>query len=115
MVDEQIASCGVYDERILSAMRVVPRHLFGSNEFEDDAYENRPLAISSGQTISQPYIVVLMIQLAQLGDKEKILEIGTGSSYAAAVVEQVGHDAYTIECIEELALHAKNIFSRLLI
>jgi protein-L-isoaspartate(D-aspartate) O-methyltransferase len=106
MVSEQIASRGVKDEAVLAAMRAVPRHLFVPDEYLDQAYEDHPLPIGFGQTISQPYIVALMTETLQLEPGEKVLEVGTGSGYQAAILAELGVEVYTIEIIPELASSA---------
>jgi protein-L-isoaspartate(D-aspartate) O-methyltransferase len=107
MVREQIRRRGVKDSRVLAAMRQVPRHLFVPPESEVMAYEDRPLPIGHGQTISQPYVVALMTELARVGAKDRILEIGTGSGYQAAILSCLAAQVYTIEYIEALGLLAK--------
>jgi protein-L-isoaspartate(D-aspartate) O-methyltransferase len=106
MVSEQILSRGIKDQRVSNAMRQVPRHLFVSPDIAGIAYEDRPLPIGHGQTISQPYIVALMTELAQLGAKDRVLEIGTGSGYQAAILSRLAGQIYTIEYIEPLGLEA---------
>lgn len=106
MVAEQIASRGVHDQEVLSAMRAVRREHFVPEHLRDEAYEDRPLPIGAGQTISQPYIVALMIELLALQGGEKILEIGTGSGYAAAVLSEIAGEVFTIERIGQLAQQA---------
>jgi protein-L-isoaspartate(D-aspartate) O-methyltransferase len=106
MVSEQILGRGIKDERTLRAMRQVPRHLFVPPESEAMAYEDRPLPIGHGQTISQPYIVALMTELSRLTGKERVLEIGTGSGYQAAVLSLLAAQVYTIEYIAPLGLEA---------
>jgi len=101
---------GIRDERVLEAIASVPRHLFVPEEALDYAYANHPLPIGHGQTISQPYIVALMSELLQVGEGEKVLEIGTGSGYQAAVLAEMGCDVYTIEILEPLAeMAARNL------
>ncbi|WP_346896844.1 protein-L-isoaspartate(D-aspartate) O-methyltransferase [uncultured Roseibium sp.] len=102
MVEEQIADRGVRDPKTLEAMRTVRRHLFVSPSHIDSAYEDRPLPIGQGQTISQPYIVALMTEALKLRGGENVLEIGTGCGYAAAVLKEAGANVVTIERIEEL-------------
>ncbi len=108
MVAETIEARGVSDPGVLRAMRTVPRHRFVPVEFVDQAYEDHPLPIGYGQTISQPYIVAWMTELLALQPGEKVLEIGTGSGYQAAVLAEIGYvDVYTIEIIPELAESAE--------
>ncbi|MCK5201572.1 MAG: protein-L-isoaspartate(D-aspartate) O-methyltransferase [Spirochaetales bacterium] len=106
MVKTQIEARGVSDPDVLLAMREVRRDHFVSGEYCSLAYEDRPLPIGYGQTISQPYIVALMTELLDVDPGEKILEIGTGSGYQAAVLSHLTDQVYTIEIIEELALAA---------
>lgn len=106
MVRTQIAARGVRDERVLAAMREVPRHLFVPPEMRPSAYDDRPLPIGEGQTISQPYIVGLMSELLGVGPGDRVLEIGTGSGYQAAVLAAMGCEVYSIEIRESLALSA---------
>ena len=107
MVKMQIEARGIADKRVLQAMEKVPRHLFVPEAVRAEAYEDYPLAIGEGQTISQPYIVAIMTELARLKGDEKVLEIGTGSGYQAAVLSLLCKDVYTIELIESLAKTAK--------
>jgi protein-L-isoaspartate(D-aspartate) O-methyltransferase len=107
MVRDQIAARGVEDERVLAALERVARHRFVPNEYLDQAYEDHPLPIGYGQTISQPYIVALMTEAAQPDPGDRVLEIGTGSAYQAAVLAEMGADVYTIEIIPELASQAE--------
>jgi protein-L-isoaspartate(D-aspartate) O-methyltransferase len=106
MVDTQMRGRGVVDERVLRAMEKVPRHAFVPEERRKHAYEDRPLLLSDGQTISQPYIVALMTELAQVGPKDKVLEIGTGSGYQAAVLAELAKSVYSIEIVEALGERA---------
>src|SRR5690606_14240253 len=87
---------GIHDERVLEALRTVPRHEFVPEPYQPFAYENRPLPIGEGQTISQPYIVAIMTQLAQVDPTDKVLEIGTGSGYQTAVLSLLANEVYTI-------------------
>lgn len=103
MVDEQIAPRGIDNEEVLLAMRKVPRHKFVPDDMIDLAYNDHPLPIGYGQTISQPFIVALMTQTLNPKPGQRILEIGTGSGYQAAVLAELGVDVYTIEIIPELA------------
>lgn len=102
MVDEQIVTRGVRDPLVLEAMRKVERHLFVPDEEVDSAYADHPLPIGYNQTISQPYIVALMTELAGPTAKSKVLEIGTGSGYQAAVLAEIVKQVYTIEIVEPL-------------
>jgi protein-L-isoaspartate(D-aspartate) O-methyltransferase len=106
MVEEQLASRDITDKRVLEAMRRVPRHLFVPAPLRPQAYADYPLPIGEGQTISQPYIVALMTQVLELEGGEKVLEVGTGSGYQAAVLGELGAEVYTIEIIEPLAKRA---------
>ena len=106
MVNAQIRARGVSSETVLRAMRVVPRHLFVPESVRMFAYEDRPLPIGDDQTISQPYIVALMTELARPRPGERVLEIGTGSGYQAAVLAELGTEVYTIEIVEPLAARA---------
>jgi protein-L-isoaspartate(D-aspartate) O-methyltransferase len=104
MVREDIASMGIENEDVLRAMSSVPRHKFVPEEYLDQAYENHPLPIGYGQTISQPYVVAWMTELLELKPGEKVLEIGTGSGYQAAVLAELGYvEVYSIEIVPELA------------
>jgi len=107
MVETQIKGRGVRDERVLSAMLNVERHRFVPKEYESQAYADRPLPIEEGQTISQPYIVALMTELLELKGEEKVLEVGTGSGYQAAILAELAKEVYTIEIVETLASTAK--------
>jgi protein-L-isoaspartate(D-aspartate) O-methyltransferase len=103
MVETQIVARGVRDARVLAAMRQVPRHLFVDAKDRAAAYEDHPLPIAGNQTISQPYIVALMTELADLTPNEKVLEIGTGSGYQSAVLSRLAGQVYSIEIVPELA------------
>lgn len=113
MVERQIIARGISDPLVLEAMRTVPRHKFVPDEYLAQAYADHPLPIGYGQTISQPYIVALMTEVLQLKPGEKVLEIGTGSGYQAAVLAQMGMDVYTVEIIPQLAEEARIRFSEL--
>jgi protein-L-isoaspartate(D-aspartate) O-methyltransferase len=113
MVAEQIEARGVTDRRVLAAMRKVPRHEFVPERWRGAAYEDRPLPIGQGQTISQPYIVGLMTELAAPGERSRVLEVGTGSGYQAAVLAEVAGEVYTIEIVPELARDAAATLARL--
>jgi protein-L-isoaspartate(D-aspartate) O-methyltransferase len=111
MVEEQIAGRGLRDPRLLAAFESVPRHLFVSEEERHLAYADGPLPIGFGQTISQPYIVALMTNLLQLNGYERVLEVGTGSGYQAAILASVAKEIHTIEFLPELAARAKELLS----
>jgi len=122
MVRRQIADRGVKDPAVLKAMRSVPRHLFVPSHLTSEAYEDHPLPIGFGQTISQPFIVALMTELVKPQSRHKVLEIGTGSGYQAAVLAEVVQKVLTVEIIPELGIAArqrlkemgyKNVFVRL--
>jgi protein-L-isoaspartate(D-aspartate) O-methyltransferase len=107
MVRTQIASRGVRDEHVLQAMRTVPRHLFVPEDVRAQAYQDHPLPIGEGQTISQPYIVGLMSELLDVKPGDRVLEIGTGSGYQAAVLASMGCEVYTVEIRSQLAEAAR--------
>lgn len=113
MVETQIVSRGVYDRRVLEAMRSVPRHVFVPPEHRYLAYADGALPIGSGQTISQPYIVALMTELLELKGDEKVLEIGTGSGYQAAVLSTLAREVHTIERHAGLARYAARLLEDL--
>lgn len=113
MVREQIAARGIKDQKVIQAMLDVPRHLFVPENHERMAYEDRPLPIGEGQTISQPYIVALMTETLELTADMSVLEIGTGSGYQAAILAEIVKEVYTIEIIESLAVKAKNTLNEL--
>jgi protein-L-isoaspartate(D-aspartate) O-methyltransferase len=102
MVRTQLIPRGIKDERLLRAMRKVPRHLFVDESIQYKAYEDMALSISEGQTISQPYMVAIMTELLELKGNEKVMEIGTGSGYQAAVLAELAKEVYTIERFETL-------------
>jgi protein-L-isoaspartate(D-aspartate) O-methyltransferase len=106
MVDNQIVSRGVSDPDVIRVMKNTPRHRFIPAHLRDHAYNDHPLPIGSGQTISQPYIVALMTEYLQLTGSEKVLEIGTGSGYQAAVIAQLADTCYSIEVVKDLAREA---------
>lgn len=113
MVREQIEARDVKDPEVLEAMRQVPRHLFVPDTVRAEAYDDHPLPIGEGQTISQPYIVALMSELLELEDDHKVLEIGTGSGYQAAVLALLAGDVYSIEIVESLADQARSRLNEL--
>ena len=106
MVYRQIEQRGISDVAVLKAMRAVPRHSFVPQEWIAQAYDDHPLPIGYGQTISQPYIVAWMTELLQIAPGDKVLEIGTGSGYQAAILGELEVQVYTIEIVEELAAQA---------
>jgi protein-L-isoaspartate(D-aspartate) O-methyltransferase len=113
MVDDQIRARGVRDPEVLHAMETVPRHEFVPEELMAQAYEDHPLPIGSGQTISQPYIVAAMTELAQVKRGDRVLEIGTGSGYQAAVLAMLTDQVYSVEIIPALAETAAARLKRL--
>jgi protein-L-isoaspartate(D-aspartate) O-methyltransferase len=113
MVERQIAARGVRDPQVLRAMRKVPREQFVAPEQVELAYEDSPLPIDEGQTISQPYIVALMAEALELGPADRVLEIGTGSGYAAAVLAEIAREVYSIERHVGLARQAAERLARL--
>jgi protein-L-isoaspartate(D-aspartate) O-methyltransferase len=110
MVERSIAGAGIKDPRVLEAMRRVPRHRFVPEPQIERAYEDRPLPIGYGQTISQPYIVALMTELLDVQEGDKVLEIGTGSGYQGAVLGELSDQVSSIEIIPELARSARSSF-----
>lgn len=113
MVREQIESRGIRDERVLVAMRTVPRHLFVPGHVIGTAYRDSPLPIGQGQTISQPYIVALMTELLELMETDRVLEIGTGSGYQAAILSRLAAKVITIERLPSLARETKRLLAEL--
>lgn len=113
MVKHQIELRGVTDSVVLDAMRVVPRHRFVPPQFVDEAYDDSPLPIGYGQTISQPYIVGFMTAALELKPKDRVLEIGTGSGYQAAVLAEIVNEVYTIEILDSLGVRAESTLSSL--
>lgn len=103
MVERQLVRRGIEDPAVLDAMRVVPRHAFVPPALRDQAYSDEPLPIGDGQTISQPFIVALMTEALQLSRRDRVLEIGTGSGYQAAVLAHMGAEVYSIERLPSLA------------
>ena len=112
MVAQQIAARGIRDERVLEAMRGVPRHLFVPHGYERAAYEDMPLPIGAGQTISQPYIVALMTAMLEPGPQDRVLEIGAGSGYQAAVLSLLCERVVTVERLPEVAESARANLAR---
>jgi protein-L-isoaspartate(D-aspartate) O-methyltransferase len=113
MVRSQIEARGIKDPDVLSAFRRVPRHLFVSQALRDQAYGDYPLPIGEQQTISQPYIVAEMTQALELDKDDRVLEIGTGSGYQAAILAQIVYRVYTIERIRSLHIQARSLFDKL--
>lgn len=113
MVEEQIRQRGVADPRVLEAMRTIPRHCFVPPEYRYLAYSDGPLPIGSGQTISQPYIVALMTELLHLRGHEKVLEVGAGSGYQAAILSRLAREVHTIERHANLARYAARLLADL--
>lgn len=104
---------GIKDERILEAMRKVPRHEFVPDRRSDRAYGDFPISIGEGQTISQPYIVAMMTEALDVGPGDRVLEIGTGSGYQAAVLDEMGVEVYSIERVPELYERTRSLLDRL--
>lgn len=113
MVQEQLQARDIKDPRVLAAMRKVPRHEFVPVDLIGSAYEDGALPLILGQTISQPYIVAYMTQALELRGTERVLEIGTGSGYQAAVLAEIVPEVYTIEILPELQAHAESVLSKL--
>lgn len=113
MIEEQLVARGITDQKILETMRAVPRHLFVEDAMQAHAYGDFPLPIGSGQTISQPYIVALMTLALHLTGQERILEIGTGSGYHAAILSRLCQKVYTVERIDGLVSRARRVFDKL--
>jgi protein-L-isoaspartate(D-aspartate) O-methyltransferase len=113
MVRSQIEARGIRDPRVLSAFRTVPRHLFVSEALREQAYGDYPLPIGEQQTISQPYIVAEMTQALELKKDDRVLEIGTGSGYQAAILAQIVYRVYTVERKRSLYMQARNLFDNL--
>jgi protein-L-isoaspartate(D-aspartate) O-methyltransferase len=106
MVRDQLEARGIKEEKVLRAMRTVPRHLLVPKNVRNRAYHDTPLPIGHGQTISQPYIVALMSEILEVKNGDRILEIGTGSGYQAAVLAEMGAEVYSIEIVDALATRA---------
>ena len=113
MVKEQIERRGLRDPRLLAALESVPRHLFVPKGYRYSAYDDNPLPIGFGQTISQPYIVALMTDLLQLQGNERVLEVGAGSGYQAAILGMMAEEVHTVEYVPELASGADNLLKEL--
>src|SRR5689334_22244388 len=113
MVQEQLEARGITDSRVLAAFRRVPRHVFVPQDQVSSAYQDRPLPLSQGQTISQPLMIALMLQLAKLAGAEKVLEIGAGSGYQAALLAELAQEVITIERLPPLAESARSVLEGL--
>jgi protein-L-isoaspartate(D-aspartate) O-methyltransferase len=113
MVEQQIAARGVKDLRVLAAMRTVPRHRFVHPTQAGNAYDDRPLPIGHGQTISQPYIVAYMTELLRLQPGARVLEVGTGCGYQAVILGEIAREVYTIEIVKALADSARAVVAEL--
>ena len=113
MVESQIQGRGVSDRRVLDAMMRVPRHLFAPQRYREQAYEDHPLPIGEGQTISQPYIVALMLEALALQPGDKVLEVGTGSGYATALLAELVSQVFSMERHAALADEARNLLAQL--
>jgi protein-L-isoaspartate(D-aspartate) O-methyltransferase len=111
MVQDDIEGRGITSQAVLEAMRTVPRHAFVLSEYLAQAYDDHPLPIGYGQTISQPYMVAEMTEILQVNPGDRVLEIGTGSGYQAAILAQMGVEVYTVEIISELADRAENVLT----
>jgi protein-L-isoaspartate(D-aspartate) O-methyltransferase len=113
MVDSQLVGRGIHDKRVLDAMRKVPRHLFVDEALQEQAYSDHPLPIADKQTISQPYIVALMTESLELQGHEKVLEIGTGSGYQAAILAELAQRVFSVERLPNLAYRANQTLHKL--
>jgi protein-L-isoaspartate(D-aspartate) O-methyltransferase len=113
MISTQLVRRGIVDRRVLEAIDQTPRHLFVPEELEPQAYDDNPLHIGDGQTISQPYIVAFMTEMLDLRPEDKVLEIGTGSGYQAAILASLVREVITIERVEDLARRAQRRLERL--
>lgn len=113
MVKSQIEARGIKDKNVLEAMRMIARHKFVSEDMKSFAYNDEPLPIGEGQTISQPYIVAYMTEMLHLKKEDRVLEVGTGSGYQAAILAEMAREVYTIEIIESLSLKAQEVLKEL--
>lgn len=113
MVEDQLIARGIKDERVITAMKKVERHKFVPENLQDVAYGDFPLPIGYDQTISQPYIVAYMTEILKIKSSDKVLEIGTGSGYQAAILAELCDTVYSIEIVEELAKRAKDLIEEL--
>lgn len=112
MVNNQLKERGIEDSMVLNAMQTVPREVFVPEDLKEQAYNDNPLPIGFDQTISQPYIVAFMTESLELQPEYKVLEIGTGSGYQAAILSRICREVYTVEIIKELASHAGEVFEK---
>ena len=113
MVEAQLRARGVSDRRVLDAMQRVPRHIFAPEQYREQAYEDHPLPIGEGQTISQPYIVALMLEALALQPEDRVLEVGTGSGYVTALLAEIVNQVFSIERHAALADEARNLLAQL--
>ena len=113
MIKYQIIKRGIKDKKVIEAMKNVPRHLFVTDGYKDQAYDDNPLPIGYGQTISQPYIVALMTELLKLKKDHNVLEIGTGSGYQAAILTKIVKEVTTVEIVKPLYERTKKLFEKL--
>ena len=113
MVDQHLRARGITDERVLEAMARVPRHEFAPQRYRDQAYEDHPLPIGEGQTISQPYIVAIMLEALSLMPSDRVLEVGTGSGYVTALLAQLTAEVISVERHRALADSGREVLSRL--
>lgn len=113
MVDSQLRARGITDDRVLEAMARVPRHEFAAEAYRGQAYEDHPLPIADGQTISQPYIVAVMLEALSIKFTDKVLEVGTGSGYATALLAELAAQAFSLERHAGLAENARQLLARL--
>ena len=113
MIEQQLIPRGIRDKKVLEAMLKVPRHKFVQRRFENSAYDDGPLPIGEGQTISQPYMVAIMTEYLNIDKTSKILEIGTGSGYQTAILSEIADSVYTVERIESLYKKAKQTLEEL--
>lgn len=112
MVNTQIESRGIKDVRVLESMKKVPRHVFVPENMRTYAYNDEPLPIGKGQTISQPYIVAYMTEVLQISSIAKVLEVGTGSGYQAAILAEIAAEVFTVEIIDELSKNAQEVLHK---
>ncbi len=113
MVERQLRARAIRDPNVLQAMQKVPRHEFVPDTMQKYAYNDEPLPIGDGQTISQPYIVAYMTEILKLGKTHRVLEVGTGSGYQTAVLAEIAHQVFSVEIVQSLSQRAQNILDRL--